>query len=173
MDDINPCNFLYNVVKDSSRDSTPLPFQVRMRILNTAVSVNRKIRIILNPQKPMADATSPAISPSQEINPLNLQQGEWVQVKSIEEITQTLDYEKKYKGLYFMPEMEKFCGKKFRVFKQVKIIKLEPTGEVRKLKSPTVFLEGVYCNGKTQNGCDRSCFHFWKEAWLKRSDEFP
>jgi hypothetical protein len=69
-----------------------------------------------------------------------------------------------------MPEMEKFCGKKFKVFKKVEIIKLESTGEVRKLRSPSVFLEGVYCNGERHEGCDRACFHFWREAWLKRID---
>jgi hypothetical protein len=36
------------------------------------------------------------------------------------------------------------------------------------LKSPTVFLEGVYCDGKRHNDCDRSCLLFWREAWLKR-----
>jgi hypothetical protein len=108
------------------------------------------------------------LSPSSVNDPLNLQPGECVEVRSIDEISLTLDDRRKYKGLYFMSEMEKFCGKKFKIFKKVEIIKLEPTGEVRKLRSPTVFLEGVYCNGELQEGCDRSCFHFWKEAWLKR-----
>jgi hypothetical protein len=99
---------------------------------------------------------------------LNLQPGEWVQVRSCEEISATLDEKRKYKGLYFMPEMEKFCGGKFKVFKKVEIIKLESTGELRKLRSPSVFLEGVYCNGETHDGCDRACFHFWREIWLKR-----
>jgi hypothetical protein len=91
-----------------------------------------------------------------------------VQVRSIDEISVTLDGKGKYKGLYFMPEMEKFCGKKCKVFKKAEIIKLESTGEVRKLKSPSIFLEGVYCNGERHEGCDRACFHFWREAWLKR-----
>jgi hypothetical protein len=64
--------------------------------------------------------------------------------------------------------MEQYCGGSFRVFKKVKTIKLEDTGEVRQLKSPTVFLEDVYCDGKRHQGCDRACFHFWREAWLKR-----
>jgi hypothetical protein len=102
------------------------------------------------------------------MEPLNVQAGEWVEVRSLDEISQTLNEKRKYKGLYFMPEMEKFCGKKCKVFKKVEVIKLEETGEIRKLKTPTVFLEGVYCNGERHEGCDRSCFHFWKEAWLKR-----
>jgi len=98
----------------------------------------------------------------------NLQPGEWVEVKSVAEITETLDREKKYKGLYFMPEMEEFCGKKFKVFKRAEIIKLESTGEVRKLTCPAVFLEGVYCDGTYHDGCDRACFLFWRELWLRR-----
>lgn len=43
-----------------------------------------------------------------------------------------------------MPEMEQFCGKKFKIFKNVDTILLESTGELRKLRSPTLFLEGVH-----------------------------
>ena len=112
--------------------------------------------------------TTSNTSSSSENTTSNLQSGEWVEVRSIDEISMTLDENRKYKGLYFMPEMEKFCGKKFKVFKKVEIIKLESTGEVRKLKTPAVFLESVYCNGEHHEGCDRACFHYWREAWLKR-----
>ena len=99
---------------------------------------------------------------------LDLQPGEFVQVRSLDEIRSTLDERERYQGLYFMPEMEDFCGKKYRVFKKVRSITLESNGEVRKLRSPTVFLEGVYCDGKRHDDCDRSCLLFWREAWLKR-----
>jgi hypothetical protein len=105
---------------------------------------------------------------SSEIKPLNLQPGEWVEVKSMREISLTLDERGRHKGLYFMPEMEQFCGKQFKVFKNVQTILLEESGELRKIKSPTYFLEGVFCDGSQQGGCDRSCFHFWREDWLKR-----
>jgi hypothetical protein len=48
---------------------------------------------------------------------LDLQPGELVRIRSLEEIRSTLDEAERYRGLYFMPEMEEFCGKKFRVFK--------------------------------------------------------
>ena len=67
-----------------------------------------------------------------------------------------------------MPDKENCCGGRFRVFKKVTTIKLEATGEVRHLKSPTVFLEGVYCNGERHGGCDRASSHFWRETWLER-----
>jgi hypothetical protein len=99
---------------------------------------------------------------------LNLEPGEWVRVRPAEEIFATLDERGKFRGLFFMPEMLKFTGKKFRVYKKVKIISLESTGEMRRLVSPTVFLENVYCDGEFHEGCDRSCFCFWREVWLRR-----
>jgi hypothetical protein len=120
------------------------------------------------PQKTTKEKTTKTTSSSQEPETLNLQPGEWIEVKSVDEIAETLDERQKYKGLYFMPEMEKFCGKKFRVFKRVEVIKLESTGEVRKLTCPAVFLEQVYCDGEHHDRCDRSCFLFWREVWLRR-----
>jgi hypothetical protein len=97
---------------------------------------------------------------------LNLKAGDYVMVRSLSEIAQTLDERGRHKGLYFMPEMEKFCGKKFRIFKKIETILLEATGELRKIKSPTYFLDGVHCDGSKQGGCDRACFHYWREEWL-------
>jgi len=102
--------------------------------------------------------------------PLNLQLGEMVQVRSLAEIAMTLDERGRHKGLYFMPEMEKFCGQEFKIFKKIGTILLESNGELRTIKNPTYFLEGVFCDGSQQGGCDRSCFHYWREVWLKRTD---
>ena len=98
---------------------------------------------------------------------LNLQAGELVEVKSIFEIRRTLDENDRFKGLYFMGEMRQFCGKRFRVHKKVNRILLESTEEIRKVRN-TVLLEGVMCDGHVQCGCDRSCFYYWREAWLRR-----
>ena len=102
------------------------------------------------------------------VQALNLQPGDWVEVLSVAEIAATLDERGRHKGLYFMPEMTRYCGKKYKVIKKVEKIKLESNGELRSLRTPSYFLEGVYCDGKIQGGCDRCCFHFWREAWLKR-----
>ena len=101
---------------------------------------------------------------------LNLQAGEFVEVKSIQEIRKTLDKNGCFKGLYFMREMRHFCGKRIRVHKQVNRILLESTEEIRKVRN-TVLLEGVMCDGHVQFGCDRSCFYYWREAWLRRVEE--
>jgi hypothetical protein len=97
---------------------------------------------------------------------LNLQPGEWVEVKSLEEITETLDANEKCQGLTFTREMADYCGKRFRVFKRLELLFNEYTREQRKVKN-TVLLESVYCKG-TGFGCDRCCYHFWREAWLRR-----
>lgn len=101
---------------------------------------------------------------------LNLKPGELVEVKSEEEILVTLDENRKSRGLLWMAGMRKFCGKRYRVYKRLERILLESTGEFR-MVSNTVLLEGVMCDGKEFYGCDRSCFHFWREAWLKRVQE--
>jgi hypothetical protein len=99
---------------------------------------------------------------------LNLQPGEWAEVRSAKEIFATLDTQGKLRGLRFTPEMVQFCGKQFRVYKILGKIILEATGELRKIKTPTVLLGEVFCDGAAHGGCDRSCFCYWREQWLKR-----
>jgi len=94
-----------------------------------------------------------------------LRPGEWVRVRSKEEIRAMLDRCERHEGLAWMTTMEGCCGREFKVRRRVCKIVLESTGEIRKLKN-TVLLEGAICDGIY--GCDRSCFFFWKEAWLER-----
>ena len=101
--------------------------------------------------------------------PPNLKAGDWVEVKSAKEIFATLDERGKHRGLTFSQEMMKFCGKRFKVFRVLDKICMESTGELRRMKTPTVMLEGVICDGSFHGGCTRSCFHFWREEWLQRS----
>jgi hypothetical protein len=101
---------------------------------------------------------------------LNLQVGDWVEVRTEDEIKEMLDKHGKTRGLRFMPEMWKFCGSRQKIFKKIEKVKIEETGENRLVKSPTFFLEGVYCDGSFHDDCDRSCFLFWKEEWLKKVD---
>ena len=100
---------------------------------------------------------------------LNLLPGEWVEVRTAKEIFDTLDTQGKLRGLRFTREMQKFCGKRFKVYKRLEKIILEETGELRTIKTPTVLLEGVFCDGMFHGGCDRSCFSYWREAWLRRA----
>jgi len=112
--------------------------------------------------RPSAKATT---ATAQET--LGLRAGEWVEVKPIAEILATLDGNRRHRGLRWMTGMRKFCGQRFRVLKPVERIMLETNGELRKMKN-TVLLEGSVCDGVEFGSCDRSCFHFWREAWLRR-----
>ena len=102
-----------------------------------------------------------------ETTRLDLRKGDWVVVKTAEEIRRTLDGSAQTRGLGFMPGMFAQCGKRFRVYKRAETIVLEGTGETRRLKD-TVLLEGSICDGEGFV-CDRSCFYFWKEDWLHRA----
>ncbi|NLT36525.1 MAG: hypothetical protein GXX83_11595 [Gaiellales bacterium] len=91
-----------------------------------------------------------------------------MKVRSEDEILSTLDDSGRCMGLGFMPEQKAFCGREFRVVKIVQRIMLETNSELRTMKSPTLFLEGVFCSGEFHGNCDRSCYLFWKEPWLER-----
>lgn len=143
-------------------DLRPYPVRMLKKIPNMFFTFGNGLKYKLL-RKTNAKVQNPTFDIS-----LNLQPGDTVEVRSIREIAATLDEHGKYKGLYFMPEMEKFCGHRFKVFKKAEKIKLETNGQLRKLRHPGYFLEGVYCDGIIQGGCDRSCFHFWRDAWLRK-----
>lgn len=111
-----------------------------------------------------AASSTRAVAPASAV--LKLQKGEWVVVKPRDEIERTFDGMSRTRGLGFMPSMFEHCGKQFRVYKRAETIVLEGTGQTRRLKD-TVLLEGSICDGEGFV-CDRSCFYFWKEDWLKR-----
>jgi len=94
------------------------------------------------------------------------QVGDLVRVKPVSETLETLDDRGKLGRLLFTPEMTKFAGKQFRVFKVVRRIILESNGRLRAIAAPTMLLEDVFCDGSAHGSCDRTCFCFWREAWL-------
>jgi hypothetical protein len=117
---------------------------------------------------PTAHLSPVQLSPPHPDSAMNLKPGEWVRVKSAKEILATLDVDGKLQGLGIMPEMLAFCGRQFKVLKVVNKIVLESTGELRKIRAPTVLLQGAICDGSAHGGCDKSCFCFWREDWLER-----
>src|ERR1700752_1335419 len=100
---------------------------------------------------------------------LNLRAGEWVQVRSAQEILATLDQRQSLDGLPFMPEMLEYCGKSFRVYKSAhKTCDTVREYVIRRMHA-TVHLEELRCDGGAHDGCQAGCLLFWKEAWLKRT----
>jgi hypothetical protein len=107
---------------------------------------------------------------SHAIGRLDLRSGEWVEVRSKEEILATLDGEGRLDGLTFMPEMFAFCGARLRVGARAdKTCDTVSSSGLRRM-SDTVHLEGVRCDGTSHGGCQAGCYVFWKEGWLRRPD---
>jgi hypothetical protein len=105
--------------------------------------------------------------------PLGLQPGDWVLVKSADEIALTLDEQGRNRGLWFDTEMLPYCGGTFRVRDRVRRFINESTGEMIELKSDAVILEGVVCSGYLSAQrwfCPRGIYPYWREAWLRRAD---
>jgi hypothetical protein len=104
--------------------------------------------------------------------PLNLQPGEWVRVKSREEIEATLTKEGKNRGLYFdIDEMVPFCGRVMQVRGRVTQIIEEHTGRMLRFPNDCIKLEGAVCSGERSTGrffCPRKIYAYWREAWLER-----
>ncbi len=101
---------------------------------------------------------------------LGLQPGELVQVKTKEEILQTLDRNNKNRGLWFDIEMLKYCEGKYRVLRRVEKIINERTGKMMKMPNDCLILEGVICTADYHAFCPRSIYPYWREIWLKRAE---
>lgn len=96
-----------------------------------------------------------------------LSAGDWVEIRSKEEILSTLDKHGRLENMPFMPEMLAHCGKRMRVFKRAhkSCDTINPVS-ARRLPN-SVLLGDLRCDGSAHGGCQAQCVMFWKEAWLK------
>jgi hypothetical protein len=110
-------------------------------------------------------------SPSSDITSRHFCAGDLVEVKSAEEILATLDADGTCEALPFMPEMLRFCGKRFHVFKRATKVcdTIDKTG-FRRMQG-TVLLDGSRCDGTDHGGCQAGCMILWKEQWLKSASD--
>jgi hypothetical protein len=106
------------------------------------------------------------------INNTRYHAGDWVEVRSKEEILKTLDKTGQLEGLPFMPQMFQYCGQRFRVFKRAHKTCDTVTGNYQSRRmNAAVHLEGIRCDGQAYGGCQAACLIFWKDAWVKRAAE--
>ena len=100
---------------------------------------------------------------------LGLKPGDWVIVKPLDDIMETLSPTGYNRGLYFSPDMRLACGKRFRVKERIDRIIDDGTGRMRDLHN-TVRLEGSLCNCSyvSLGGCTRVDIVYWREIWLER-----
>src|SRR5258705_3702676 len=99
---------------------------------------------------------------------MRLWPGEWVKVRSFAEISTTLDDRGRLDGLPFMPEMLKYCGQRFRVYKSAhKTCDTIQDWTTMRRMTHAVHLQDLRCDGAAHGGCQAGCLLFWKIAWLK------
>jgi hypothetical protein len=96
--------------------------------------------------------------------------GDVVRIRSLEEISATLDANGCLDGLPFMPEMVKYCGTTGTVFRCVdKIYDYGGRKDLRRMKD-AVLIAGLRCDGSAHDGCQARCYLLWKTAWITRQD---
>ncbi len=113
-----------------------------------------------------AGATTP-------VTTLQLRPGEWVVIRSYDEILATLDTRNRNRGLYFDCEEVPFCGGVYQVKGRVTRIIDERSGRMMDMKTPSVILDGVHCEARYSDRrlfCPRAIHPMWREAWLQRTE---
>ena len=141
---------------------------IRLLVRAFVMEVARRLGLL----KPL-----PLHGPSSEaplVEPLDLQPGELVQVRSPAEIEATLDDQGLNRGLSFDREMLPYCGRTLRVKDRVERLINETTGRMLKIPKDCIILEGAVCSGECSTGrwfCPREIYPFWREAWLRRVED--
>jgi hypothetical protein len=99
-----------------------------------------------------------------------LKVGDIVRILPCPEIKATLNEQGYYKGLSFMENMEKYCGKSFKILEIPTHVMDRGGKKINKCKN-VIILDGLYCDGTgtvSEEGCERSCLHYWKGDWLRK-----
>ncbi len=92
--------------------------------------------------------------------------GDWVQVRSKQEILATLDKNGRLEGLPFMPQMFKYCGRSFKIFQVAHKTCDTVNGTGGRWLAGGIHLD-LRCDGQAYGGCQAACLIFWKDAWLR------
>jgi len=99
--------------------------------------------------------------------------GDWVEVKTWDDIRATLDATGCLEQLPFMPEMLAMCGRRAYVFRCMhRLFDYRKSRRMRHMDG-AVLLTGTICNGSSHGGCEAACHTIWKAAWLRRVDREP
>lgn len=106
--------------------------------------------------------------------PLGLQPGDLVQVRSPSEIAPTLDASGLNHGLSFDREMLPYCGRTLRVKDRVQRLVDDKTGRMLNIRKDCLILEGAVCSGESSVRCwfcPREIHTYWREAWVRQVDK--
>jgi len=102
---------------------------------------------------------------------LGLRPGDEVDVRSLDEIEETLDRRNRNRGMTFDQEMAPYCGQRRRVLARVERIIDERSGRMVELPNECIILDGVFCRSQYSDrriGCPRAIYSYWRESWLRR-----
>jgi hypothetical protein len=153
-------------------------FRFYHRLINLGIGLGPTLRWIYDRFQSLHGGTPwplrrGLVQPGQQapISKLDLQPGEWVRVKSHQEITATYDSNYKNRGLSFDKEMAPYCGGTYKVLRRVEKLVNEKTGRMQELKTPAIILDSVVCQARYSECrlfCPRAVFPFWREIWLER-----
>ncbi|MET0181513.1 MAG: hypothetical protein ABW199_01360 [Caulobacterales bacterium] len=101
---------------------------------------------------------------------MRVQAGQWIEVRSKEEILATLDKDGRLDGLPFQPQMFQFCGQRIKVYKRAHKTCDWVYNTGGRLLENGLHLENVRCDGAAYAGCQSACLLYWKEEWVKAVD---
>jgi hypothetical protein len=101
-----------------------------------------------------------------KVNTHNPRVGDWVEVRSKEEVLRTLDSHGLLDGIPFMPEMFAFCGHRFQVYKSAHKT-CDTVFPVRGRRVERCVHLETRCVGSAHGGCQAGCLLFWRKEWLK------
>jgi hypothetical protein len=96
--------------------------------------------------------------------------GDWVIVRSKDEVLATLDRDGRLDEMPFMPEMFEYCGRRMRVHRRTHKACDTIAGMSSRRLPDSVLLENVRCSGAAHGGCQAQCSVFWRSDWLKPAD---
>jgi hypothetical protein len=96
--------------------------------------------------------------------------GDLVEIRSLDEILQTLDGKGTVDGVPFMPEMAAYCGTRARVFRRVDKLNdwIRATG-IKRMHG-LVLLGDLRCDGSAHGKCQSNCHLRWRQEWLRPAD---
>jgi hypothetical protein len=104
-------------------------------------------------------------------SPSKIMPGDWVRVKSREEIETTLNSLKELKGCAFLDDMWQYCDRTHQVLQRMERF-LDERDYKGKKCSGLLLLKDVLCTGTPIFGrCDRCCHYFWREEWLEKIEQ--
>lgn len=141
-------------------------------LLRRVRNVLRRVRRILGIGRAWERPFGPTGSKPAVRVPADVNTGDRVRVRSLDEIMLTLDAKGACGGCAFLEPMAQYCGKELRVAKRVDHFFDERHWRMLKCRS-MVLLEGSHCDGSGHpdtRGCQRMCFFFWRTEWLERVD---